>query len=211
MQAPRTFLSSLPVGIVIDPRLSTPRWLGPLVNIAAVIVALLLGMVVLAIVGGNPFATYSHIAQSAFGDRYVFSDTLVKATPLILVGLGCSLAFRMKLWNIGAEGQLYIGALCASACVLTGLITAATPQLIALAVMLAAGMAGGAIWGLVPGLLKAKLGINEIIITLMMNYIALALVNFFVFAVWSEGGFAQSKTFPRNAWLPRASEYDDMP
>ena len=197
----------LPFAIKIEPRMSVPRWLGPVVNIAAVVVALLLGMVILAVVGGDPFATYAHIAQSAFGDRYVFSDTLVKATPLILVGLGCSLAFRMKLWNIGAEGQLYIGALCASACVLTGLITPATPQVLALALMMAAGMLGGALWGLVPGFLKARLGLNEIIITLMMNYIALALVNFFVFAVWSEGGFAQSKTFPRNAWLPRASEY----
>ncbi len=169
--------------------------------------ALALGAVVIALVGGDPLASYAHIAKAAFGDVGVFSDTLVTATPLIFVGLACSLAFRMKLWNIGAEGQFFMGALGASAVILSGLAPEATPRPLTLAIMLVAGVVFGALWGLIPGFLKARLNVNEIITTLMLNYIAIALVNFFVFAVWSEGGFQMSRTFPRSAWLPRLLEY----
>ncbi len=199
--------SGFPWRIQLERRLTTPPWLSPVVSIGAIIVALLLGALVLLMVGGNPVAVYAHIGKAAFGDLGVFSDTLVAATPLIFVGLGCSLAFRMKLWNIGAEGQFYMGALGASAVVLTGLVSANTPRVIVLILMLLAGLVCGALWGLIPGWLKAKLNVNEIITTLMMNYIAIALVNFFVFAVWSEGGFQMSKTFPKNAWLPRLGDY----
>ena len=75
------------------------------------LVALFLGGIVIALAGGNPFASYAHIARASFGSLGVFSDTIVKATPLILVGLACSLAFRMRLWNIGAEGQFLPGGI----------------------------------------------------------------------------------------------------
>ena len=81
------------------------------------------------------------------------------------------------------------------------------PRLVAIPVMMAAGMIGGALWGSIPGFLKAKLKVNEIITTLMMNYIAIAFVNFFVFAVWSEGGFQMSPVFQKAAWLPRLADY----
>ena len=180
---------------------------GARVSFGAVAAALLLGAVVLALVGGNPWQAYAHIGRAAFGDIGVFSDTLVKATPLILTGLACTVAFRMKLWNIGAEGQFFAGALAASAVILSGLIPKDAPRLVALPVMMAAGMAGGAAWGFIPGWLKAKLNVNEIITTLMMNYIIIALVNFFVFAVWSEAGFQMSPVFQKAAWLPRLADY----
>jgi len=85
-----------------------PRWLSPLLTVLAVVVALLIGAVVLALVGGDPVKSYLHIIKAAFGDIGVLSDTLVKATPLILTGLACALAFRMRLWNIGAEGQFLL-------------------------------------------------------------------------------------------------------
>jgi simple sugar transport system permease protein len=197
----------LPFALRLEQRLEVPGWLSPVVTLGAIIVALLLGAVVLALVGGDPWAAYAHIGRAAFGDIGVFSDTLVKATPLILVGLACTLAFRMKLWNIGAEGQFYAGALGASAVVLSGLVPETASRLVTLSVMLAAGMACGAAWGFVPGWLKARLKVNEIITTLMMNYIAIALTNFFVFAVWSEGGFQMSRTFQKAAWLPRLADY----
>jgi simple sugar transport system permease protein len=131
---------------------------------------------------------------------------LVKATPLILIGLACSLAFRMRLWNIGAEGQFLIGAFGASAVVL-GLLPDETPRFLMLPAMMAAGMAAGALWGLIPGLLKAKLNVNEIITSLMLNYIALSWNRFFIFGVWSEGGFEMSRVFPKTAWLPRLADY----
>jgi simple sugar transport system permease protein len=184
-----------------------PRWLPLLVSLGAIVVALLLGALVLALVGGDPWAAYAHIARAAFGDIGVFSDTLVKATPLILTGLACTVAFQMKLWNIGAEGQFFVGALGASALVLSGALPATTPAWVSIPVLLIAGLVSGALWALIPGLLKAYLRVNEIITTLMLNYIAVALVNFFVFAVWSESGFQMSPVFPKMAWLPRLADY----
>ena len=204
---PRRF----PYRIVMEPRLEpVPSWMSPLISLGAVAVALLLGAVVLALVGGNPFSTYAHIARASFGSLGVFSDTLVKATPLILVGLACSIAFRMRLWNIGAEGQFMIGAFGASTVVLIPILDEAAPQPVMLLTMMVAGTAAGALWGLIPGLLKAKLNVNEIITTLMLNYIAISWNYFFIFAVWSEGGFEMSKVFPKNAWMPRLADYAEQ-
>jgi simple sugar transport system permease protein len=125
----------------------------------------------------------------------------------MIVGLACTFAFRMKLWNIGAEGQFYIGAFAASAVVLTPLVPADAPAWLTILAMLVAGMIGGALWGLLPGLLKAKFKVNEVISTLMLNYIAVSFNNFFIYAIWSEGGFQMSKMFPKTAWLPRLTDF----
>lgn len=196
-----------PFKLSIAPRERIPGWLPAAISLGAIVLALLIGAIVLALVGGNPIAVYAQIARSSFGSVAVFSDTLVKAIPLILVGLACALAFRMRLWNIGAEGQFFMGAWGASAVVLLPLISATTPKWLAIGLMLLAGMLAGALWGFIPGILKARFNVNEIISTLMLNYIAIAWNDFFIFAVWSEGGFQQSKTFPRNAWLPRLADY----
>ena len=201
-------MRGLPFRLIVEPRLSeTPGWLTPLVSVGAIVVALLIGAVVLALVGGNPWEAYSHIARASFGSLGVFSDTLVKAIPLILIGLACSLAFRMKLWNIGAEGQFFLGAFGASAVVLIPILPATAPKWLFIIVMMVAGMVFGALWGFIPGFLKARFNVNEIISTLMLNYIAVAWNNFFIFAVWSEGGFQMSAKFPDNAWLPRLTDY----
>ncbi|MEZ4863154.1 MAG: ABC transporter permease [Caldilineaceae bacterium] len=202
-----TARTGFPFALKVERRLTTPGWLPPLVSLGAIVVALLIGALILLLVGGNPIAIYRHVGRAAFGDLGVFSDTLVVATPLIFVGLACSISFRMKLWNIGAEGQFFMGALGASAVVLSGLVSESAPRWLVLTLMLVAGVVFGAFWGWIPGWLKARLQVNEIITTLMLNYIAIALVNFFVFAVWSEGGFQMSKTFPKNAWLPRLGDY----
>jgi simple sugar transport system permease protein len=197
----------LPITLQIEPRLKgTSRWLPIWTSILAVIVALILGGVLIALVGGDPLATYGHIANVAFGSLGGITDTLTKATPLILVGLACSLAFRMKLWNIGAEGQFFIGAWAASAVVLIPLLPATASPFLFIPAMMIAGMLGGAAWGFIPGFLKARFKVNEVITTLMLNYIAVAWNNFFIFAVWSEGGFQMSPVFPRTAWLPRLSD-----
>jgi simple sugar transport system permease protein len=196
----------LPFEIQVEPRLHVPRWLSPLISVIAILVALLLGALVLALVGGDPIRAYAHIAGAAFGSLGVFSDTLVKATPLIMTGLACSVAFQMKLWNIGAEGQFYMGALGASIVILAGVVPADAPRVVTIAVMLVAGIIFGAAWGLIPGWLKARLRVNEIITSLMLNYIAIALANYFIFGVWSEGGFQMTRTFQQAAWLPRLSD-----
>lgn len=198
---------AFPYQVKVEPRLSdVPKWLSPLLTLAAIVVALLLGALILALVGGDPWKAYAHIANASFGSVGVFSDTIVKATPLILVGLACSLAFRMRLWNIGAEGQFFIGAFAASAVVLIPILPATAPNWLFILVMVLAGMIGGAVWGFFPGFLKARFNVNEVISTLMMNYIAVAWNNYFIYAVWSESGFQMSKMFPRAAWLPRLSD-----
>jgi ABC-type uncharacterized transport system permease subunit len=196
----------LPYRFKVERRLEVPRWLSPVVSVLAIVVALVLGAVVLALVGGDPIAAYAHIGKAAFGDIGVFSDTMVKATPLILVGLALALAFRMRLWNIGAEGQFYMGALGASTVVLLPVLPVGTPAWVLLPVMMLFGIAYGAAWAFIPGILKAKLNVNEIITTLMMNYIAVSVVNYFIYGLWSEGGFQMSPTFQREAWLPRLSD-----
>jgi len=196
-----------PFSVRLEPRLDAPRWLSPSLTIGAVVVALILSGIILAIVGADPIRVYVHILRSSFGSVGVISDTLVKATPLILTGLACALAFRMRLWNIGAEGQLLLGAWAASAVVLLPILPAGTPGFVVLPVMLVAGFLGGAFWGLIPGFLKARFGVNEIIATLMLNYIAFSWIQYWVFGPWSKGGFQETNTFPPEAWLPRLNDF----
>jgi general nucleoside transport system permease protein len=197
-----------PFVIKVEPRQTdAPKWFPLVLSLGAIVVALILGALILALVGSDPWKTYSHIAEASFGSIGVFSDTMVKAIPLILVGLACALAFRMKLWNIGAEGQFFLGAFGASAIVLIPVLPANAPRWLFILLMVLAGMACGALWGVIPGFLKAKFKVNEVISTLMMNYIAIAWNNYFIYAVWTEGGFQMSKVFPKNAWLPRLTDF----
>jgi general nucleoside transport system permease protein len=194
--------------IKIEPRLDEPpAWYPAAVSLGAIIIALILGGILIAFAGGNPFASYAHIARASFGSVGVLSDTIVKATPIMLTALACSIAFRMKLWNIGAEGQFIMGAWGASAIVLAPVLAAETSRWLFIPLMAIAGMVMGAAWGYIPGYLKANFNVNEIITTLMLNYIAISWANFWVFGVWTEGGFQMSPMFPQTAWLPRLSEY----
>jgi len=197
-----------PFRIRIEPHLSeSPAWYPVAVSFGALVIALILGGILILFAGGDPIRSYQHIAKASFGNLGVLSDTIVKATPIILAALACSVAFRMKLWNIGAEGQFIMGAFGASAIVLAPVLPAETPRWIFIPVMMLAGMAAGAVWGFIPGYLKAKFNVNEIISTLMLNYVAVAWINFWIFAVWTEGGFQMSPVFPDNAWLPRLLDY----
>lgn len=198
----------IPFRIKVEPRLEETTWWQSLgITLIALVIALLLGAVVLAMVGGDPWRAYAHIAKASFGDIGVFSDTMVKAIPLILVGLASTVAFRMKLWNIGAEGQFFLGAFGASMVVLLPVLPEDSPRWLFILVMMLFGIVMGALWGFIPAYLKVKFNVNEVISTLMMNYIAVKWNDFFIYAVWSEGGFQMSKMFPKNAWLPRLTDY----
>jgi len=187
---PTTSRKKFPYKLQVEPRLDTPPgWFSGALSLGAVVVALILGGVIIGMVGGDPLATYSHIAQASFGSLGVLSDTLVKATPLLFTALACSIAFRMKLWNIGAEGQFIMGAFGASAVVLTPILPASTSPWIFIPVMMLAGSLSGALWGLIPGFLKARFKVNEIISSLMLNYISISWMNFWIFGVWSEAGY----------------------
>jgi simple sugar transport system permease protein len=196
------------MALKIEPRLETPRWIPYLSIIIALIIALILGAIPLAYGGLNPITAYQQMFRAGYFESFSFSDILVKATPLILAGLGVAIAFRMRLWNIGAEGQLFIGAWATTGVALFWL-PPETPKAIMLAAMTTAGFMAGALWGAIPGVLKAKLGVNEIISSLMLTYVAIQFNNYFVYGPWAAGGFGLTAPFPRTAWFPRLTDYGE--
>ncbi|MDY0405825.1 ABC transporter permease [Virgibacillus sp. 179-BFC.A HS] len=144
-----------------------------LVPVISVLLGLIAGAIIMLISGHNPIAGYAALWRGAFGDAYTIGETIRRTTPYILSGLAIAFAFRANLFNIGAEGQVIVGWLAA---VWVGLAFDA-PMYIHLPLALLAAWVAGALWGFIPGLLKAKLGVHEVIVTIMMNYIALYSTN----------------------------------
>jgi general nucleoside transport system permease protein len=178
-----------------------------LLPLIAVPLALLVGAGMLLALGVNPLEAYGAMVQGAFGNVSGFTQTLVKATPLLLVGLGVTIAFRGGVINIGGEGQILVGGLAATA-LAVGFPTVSGWILLP-ACMLGATLAG-AVWGGIPGVLKARMGVNEILSTVMMNAIALQLANYLLRGPMIdpeeiERGtrIAQSALLPAQVWLPR--------
>ena len=177
-----------------------------LIPLIALALALIIGAAVLVILGANPFEAYFSLVRGAFGSTYSLTQILVKATPLLLVGLGIVIAFRGGVINIGGEGQIIVGALAATAVALY----VPLPGLILLPLALLGGVLGGAVWGGIPGVLKARLGVNEILSTVMMNQIAFQLSNFLLRGPMIDPEeiargtrIAQSAELPREVWLIR--------
>jgi ABC-type uncharacterized transport system permease subunit len=144
--------------------------------------------------------------KGAFGSAYGLSETVVKAIPLLLAGLGVAIAFKMLLWNIGAEGQLYMGAFAAS---YIALFHPDLPSYIMLPAMLVAGMLAGGLWALLTALPRALLGVNEVIISLMLNYVAILWVDYLVYGPWKDPqgfNFPLTAPFPESAILPVLGE-----
>ncbi|MFC4557184.1 ABC transporter permease [Virgibacillus kekensis] len=144
-----------------------------LIPIISVLLGLIAGAIIMLASGYNPILGYSALWSGAFGDLYFFGETVRQVTPYILTGLAVAFAFRSGLFNIGAEGQVIVGWL---ASVWVGLAFDA-PMYIHLPLAIIAAALAGAVWGFIPGILKAKLGVHEVIVTIMMNYIALFVTN----------------------------------
>ncbi|MBN2548752.1 MAG: ABC transporter permease [Anaerolineales bacterium] len=159
-----------------------------LVPLLAVLTAMLVGALVIASAGGNPIAAYIGLFQGAFGSASAMSETAVWATPYIFAGLAVALAFKGGLFNIGAEGQLALGAVSAAwvGYALPDVLGISIPGWIHLLLVVAMGILAGAIWGAIPGWLKAKTGGHEVINTIMMNYIALNIVSFLLNGPWKD-------------------------
>ncbi len=192
--------------IRIERRLETPRWLPWITPVAGVGFALVIGGGLLAAAGVSPLPAYTAIFRAGFfGGWFALSDTAVKATPLILCGLGCALAFRANLWNVGAEGQLLLGAWAATG-VATFWLPPETSRAVMLPAMAAAACLAGAAWAAVPGLLRARWRVNEIITTLMLVYVAARWNNYWIYGPWSDRGFQLTPRFPKSAWLPRLAD-----
>lgn len=149
--------------------------LDALMPVFATIAALLVGAVFLLVLGANPLTAYSALLKGAFGDFNAFAETLVKAIPLLLVGLGTCIAYRGSVTNIGGEGQMIVGALLST---WIGLNFTHLPGWLMILIAMIAGSLGGAVWGGLPGLLKAYFNVNEILSTVMMNAIAVQIMNY---------------------------------
>ncbi len=156
--------------------------LSPLIAIAA---ALIVGAGLIAIAGKNPVAAYSALFQESLTNYYGFSNTLTKSTPLLLTSLGVLVALKAGQFNIGGEGQIYMGGLGSA---LVGLYVKGLPLVIHLPLGLLVGFLFGAVWGLIPGYLKAVRGINEVITTLLLNYVAQNLISYLVSGPMIEPG-----------------------
>jgi simple sugar transport system permease protein len=155
------------------------EWLSRLVDallpVFATLAALLVGALMLLLLRVNPLDAYAALWDGAFGSANSIAETLVKATPLLLVALGICISFRGNVINIGGEGQMIVGALLAT---WVGLTFTESPGWLIIVLALASGFVGGAIWGGIPGALKAYFNVNEILSTVMMNAIAVQLMNF---------------------------------
>ena len=178
--------------------------------LGSVVFAFIIGAIVVAVTGGDPVRAYQDLFCGGFGVActgriypvFQISTTIVKTIPLVLAGISVAFAFKAGLFNIGAEGQLILGAIAAT---LVGVHFATLPGIVLIPIVLVAGALAGAAWGGIVGVLKAYTGAHEVVTTIMLNYIAIFLVRYLIvggpFQV--KGGFSRSPAIGTNAQLPR--------
>jgi ABC-type uncharacterized transport system permease subunit len=180
------------------------RLSGLFVPLVAVGGAFAVGALMIWMLGASPLEGFAALLDGAFGGRAELAETAVKATPLLLVGTGICIAFRAKVINIGGEGQILLGALLST---IAALAIGDFPRPALLALVLLAGMVGGGLWGAIPGALKAYLGVNEILSTIMLNIVAVQVVTYLLRGPLidkAQGGarVPQTKRLSPNADLP---------
>jgi simple sugar transport system permease protein len=186
-----------------DPRRFLLSWVAlPL----SLVVALLLGAVMMLALGANPINGYNAMIVGAFDGNYALGSTAVQAAPLLLVAVGICVAFRANVFNIGGEGQLAMGGLASSA---TALALPNMPSIVLIPLVLLAGAAGGAVWGAIPGAFKAYFNVNEILSTIMLNLVAVQIMNWLLAGPMVDktqnstyGLIPETKLLPRASWLP---------
>ncbi|RLI81523.1 ABC transporter permease [Archaeoglobales archaeon] len=185
----------------IEKRLETPKIVYIIIPVASILASLLFVGVLLLAIGVNPLEAYGVMLSRAFGTKFGFTELFVKTAPIILTGLAVSIPLRAGLWNIGAEGQLYMGAFAASFVALYF-----SPPVIVLPLMVLFGLLAGMAWASIPGFLKAKFDLNEIISTLLLNYVAIYWVEYLVYGPMRGKevyNFPYSDLFNDYAILPR--------
>jgi simple sugar transport system permease protein len=173
--------------------------------VAAILAALVMAGVLIAIAGANAFEAYGLILRGAFGSRLGLTETLTRATPLILTGLAAAVAFRARLWNIGGEGQFYMGALAIAAFGLVPGIAGAPAPVAILACLVVGALAGAALL-LGPVLLKLRFGVDEVVTTLLLNFVAILFVSMMIEGPLRDPlafGWPQSVPVPEAATLPQ--------
>lgn len=169
----------------------------------AILLALILTGIFILFMGHNPIEVYIAMIQGSFGSGHRINETIIKTIPLVIAGLGIGIAFKMKFWNIGGEGQMLMGAFGAT---FVALNFKDSPKFLVLLGMVIAGVICGGLWALIAGALKAKFNTNETIITLMLNYIALKWIIYLQYEKWKDPaslGFPKIANFSDNAVLPK--------
>jgi ABC-type uncharacterized transport system permease subunit len=172
----------------------------------AAIAALLVGAVMLWALGANPVTGYRALLEGAFGSGNALTATALKAVPLVLVGVGICIAFRANVLNIGGEGQMVVGGLLGT---LVALAVPGTPRVFLIPLVLLAGAVGGGMWGAIPGALKAYLNVNEILSTIMLNIVAVQLMNYLLAGPLIDKTL--TTTFARIPQTRRLSPHADLP
>jgi simple sugar transport system permease protein len=174
---------------------------GVFTSVLAAIMALVVSALVMLFIGVNPIYAYWHLFYGAFGNINNIADTLVKTTPILIAGIGLSISFRSNLTSIGAEGQMIMGGIFAT---VVGLYIAGIPPLIGIPIVIIAGFVGGSLLGSLAGFLKAKFGTSEIIVTIMLNYIAIFFLSYLLDNPLREAGsfYPQSAAISKSLWLP---------
>lgn len=173
------------------------------IRLSSVFFALLLSSFFIGLMGHAPLKVYSSMIKGAFGSKYRIIETLKIAIPIIITSIGIMIAFKMKFWNIGGEGQILMGALFATYIALN---FDYLPKFLVLILMFIAGFIGGGLWGLIPAILKVKFSTNETIITLMLNYIAIKFITYLQYGPWKDPkamGFPKIESFSQVAILPK--------
>jgi len=193
--------------IRIERRLAQPRWLTVAVPLGSLVVAFGVMTLVLLATGHAPGHTFSRLIDTGFGSKAALNETLISATPLLFTGLCAAVAFRMQLFNIGGEGQLYAGAILGAG---AGIALGNHTGWLSVPAMVVAGAVGGAALALVPGILRAFFSTNEIITSLMLNYVGALVVNYLIFdseSYWRDTSSATAKVFPQGKNLPDAASW----
>jgi ABC-type uncharacterized transport system permease subunit len=191
----------LPLRLRLEPRLAPLPAAEWVIRLAlGLALALLMGAILLLLAGHDPLTAGRALVRGAFGSTRALSATLNKAVPIGLCAMGIALAHRAGLWNIGAEGQLYFGAFAATGVGLT--LPETTPVLLGVPAVIAAGLVAGGAWATLAALPRAYLGVNEILSTLMLNYIAILWVNYLVSGPWAD---PLTYSFPYSERLPEAA------
>jgi general nucleoside transport system permease protein len=195
------------VRISIEQRLRRPRWLTFAVPVGSVVVAFLIAALVLVATGHNPLSTYRQLFEAGFLQQGSLDQTLTVATPLAFTGLAAAAAFRMKLYNIGAEGQMYMGAILGAG---AGLFFGGggRPSPFVIGAMVVGGCVGGAAWGLVPGALRAFFRTSEILTSLLLNYVAGLVLTYLIFeseSYWRQTKGFNATVFPTGKSLPSSA------
>ena len=189
--------------IFLEKRVNATSWGRVLVLGAALLLVLLISWFFFLAVGIEPLAAYKIIGEEIFLTKYGWQDLLVKMTPLMFTGLAVALAAQMQQWNIGAEGQFHMGTFAMTWVALH--YDGQLPDGMLIVLMLIMAMIGGGCWGCIPGFLKARFGVNEIITSLLLNYVAAAWIDYLLFGAWRDPGtnnFPITKEFSEAAQLP---------